>query len=292
MSAYAGSTKAPMPVELSIFGYASVDYINSKSILTPASGFMGRYKYTLNPYGGCGFACEYCYARFFASTAMRRESWGNWVSVKKNGRDLMIRACRAGAVKTGDAIYMSSVTDPYQPIEQRLGLTRAILQALLECGVQPSLTVQTRSPIAARDIDLFRQFDKLRLNFTINTDSEEVRLRYEPHSPSIAARLKAAAQVAAAGVRIGVSISPMLPIRDVEAFGFRLAGLNADGYSTQYLKPERSSFGAGSTSEALRKAQEDTWGIREYRQARESLARVLGEGCKLFEGADGYAPVR
>jgi DNA repair photolyase len=130
------------------------------------------------------------------------------------------------------------------------------------------------------------------VNFSIPTDSEDVRLRYEPHAPSIAVRFKAAAQVAGAGVRIGVSVTPMLPIRDLEAFGIRLAGLNADGYSTQYLKPARSSFGAGSTSEALRKAQEDAWGIREYRQARESLARVLGEGRKLYEGAGGYAPIR
>jgi DNA repair photolyase len=139
---------------------------------------------------------------------------------------------------------------------------------------------------------VFRQFDKVRVNFTINTDSEDVRLRYEPHSPSIAMRLKAAAQVAAAGVRIGVSITPMLPIRDVEAFGFRLASLNADSYSTQYLKSAGSSFAAGSTSETLQKAQEDAWGIGEYKRARESLARVLGEGCKLYEGADGYAPIR
>jgi len=280
------------PIERSVFSRTSVQHIDSKSILTRASGFLSRYDFTLNPYSGCGFGCEYCYARFFAPSARQRETWGKWVSVKRNGRELIATACRSGALKTGDAIYMSSVTDPYQPVEQRLGLTRAILEAMLECGVQPRLTIQTRSPIVTRDIDLLRRFDKVRVNFSIPTDSEDVRLRYEPHAPSIAARFKAAAQIADAGVRIGVSITPMLPIRDIEAFGIQLAGLNADGYSTQYLKPERSLFGAGSTSEALRKAQEDAWGIREYRQARESLARVLGEGRKLYEGAGGYAPIR
>ncbi|MDO8616366.1 MAG: radical SAM protein [Dehalococcoidia bacterium] len=276
----------------SVFSRTSVQYIDSKSILTRASGFLSRYDFTLNPYSGCGFGCEYCYARFFAPSAKQRESWGQWVSAKRNARELMAKACRSGALKTGDAIYMSSVTDPYQPVEQRLGLTRAILEAMLECGVQPRLTIQTRSPIVTRDIDLLRRFDKVRVNFSIPTDSEDVRLRYEPHAPSIAVRLKAAAKVADAGVRIGISITPMLPIRDIEAFGIRLAGLNADGYSTQYLKPERSSFGAGSTSEVLKKAQEDAWGIREYSRARESLARVLGEGRKLYEGASGYAPIR
>lgn len=280
------------PVERSVFRRTSVQQIDSKSILTPASGFLRRYKYSLNPYMGCGFGCEYCYARFFAPSVAQRETWGQWVTVKRNAPELIEHACRSGALATGDAVYMSSVTDPYQPIERRLGLTRAILEAVLECGIQPRLTIQTRSPIATRDIDLFQRFEKIRVNFSIPTDSENIRVRYEPHAPSIAARFKAAAQIGNARIRIGISVTPTLPIKDLEAFGIRLARLNADGYSTQYLKPERSSFEAGSTSEVLRKAQEDAWGIREYRQARESLARVLGEGRTLYEGANGYAPIK
>ncbi len=280
------------PIEPSVVGRAMVTYVDSRSILTPASGFLRRYKYSLNPYIGCGFGCEYCYARFFAPSARQRETWGQWVAVKRNARELMEQACCSGALTTGDAVYMSSVTDPYQPIERRLGLTRAILVAVLESGIQPRLTIQTRSPLAARDIDLFQRFEKIRVNFSIPTDSEDVRLRYEPHAPSIAARFKAAAQVASAGIPIGVSVTPMLPIRDIEAFGIRLAELKAEGYSSQHLKPERSSFGAGSTREVLRKAHEDGWGPGEYCRARESLARTLGPDRKLYEGAGGYAPIR
>lgn len=281
-----------VPFEPSIFGRASVAFVDSKSILTPTSGFISQYKFTLNPYGGCGFGCGYCYARFFAPSAGQRETWGRWISVKRNACELIARACRSGVLKTGDPVYMSSVTDPYQPIERRLGLTRAILEAVLESRVQPRLTIQTRSPFVTRDIDLFRQFEKIRVNFTITTDSEGVRRRYEPHCPSIGARFKAAAEVAAEGVRIGVSISPMLPIRDIQAFGARLVGLDADEYVTQYLKPGRSSFAAGSSAEALRKAREDSWGMREYKVARALLASVLGEDRALLEGAEGYAPAR
>lgn len=273
-----------------VFGRTLVVYVDSKSILTPTCGFMSQYKFTVNPYGGCGFGCEYCYARFFAPSTSQRETWGEWVSVKRNARELMARACRSGALKTGDRVYMSSVTDPYQPIERRLGLTRAILEAVLESGVQPRLTIQTRSPLAARDIDLFKRFEKIRINFTITTDSEDVRRRYEPRCPSIEARFKAAAVVAAAGVRIGVSISPMLPIEDIRGFGARLAGLDADEYVTQYLKPGGASFAAGSKPEALRKAREDSWGMREHLRARALLASALGEGRTLLEGREGYAP--
>ena len=63
---------------------------------------------------------EYCYARFFVADADRRDSWGSWILAKQNAGELLARACTSGTLRTGDAIYMSSVTDPYQPVEQRL----------------------------------------------------------------------------------------------------------------------------------------------------------------------------
>jgi DNA repair photolyase len=183
---------------------------------------------------------------------------------------------------------MSTVTDPYQPIEQKLGLTRAILEELIE--VQPRLTIQTRSPIATRDIDLFKQFERVRVNFTITTDSEEVRLRYEPHTPAIDVRLRAAEKVARAGVPIGISISPMLPIRNPSALAERIAALDAAEYVTQYFKPIRSRFSAGTAPQAVHRLREDEWTEQEYHQVRSVLARALPAGRKLLEGAEGYAP--
>lgn len=268
----------------------SVSDVHARTILTPASGFVRGYKFTLNPYGGCAFGCTYCYARFFVADAARRDTWGSWISAKRNAGELLARACTSGMLQTGDAIYMSSVTDPYQPVERRLRLTRELLETLLEYGVQPRLTIQTRSPLATRDVDLFQQFHGIRVIFTIGTDSDEVRRRYEPRCPSIDQRFSAAAEVAAAGVPIGVSISPMLPIRDIDAFAQRLRALDADGYVTQYLKPPGRRFAAGSTVDAICKAQEDGWGIRDYRQARETIARALGDGHSLWEGSRGYGP--
>lgn len=251
---------------------------------------MSQYKFTLNPYGGCAFGCEYCYARFFASSSRQQETWGQWVLVKTNARELIAKACRSGVLNSDDAVYMSSVTDPYQPVERHLGLTRAVIEAILDLGVQPRLTIQTRSPLVIRDIDLFERFEKIRILLTITTDSEDVRRRYEPRCPPIAARIRAAAVLSAAGIRFGVSISPMLPLKDAQAFGARLAELGAEEYVTQYLKPGRSQFAAGTGAEALRRARQDGWGLREYRQAREELARALGDERPLLEGAEGYAP--
>ena len=92
----------------SSFGRAEVTYADARSILTRASGFIKRYRFTLNPYGGCGFACEYCYARSFAPIVEKQDAWGTWVSVKRNAAALIAKACRSGELPSGDAVYMSS----------------------------------------------------------------------------------------------------------------------------------------------------------------------------------------
>ncbi|MBD2526825.1 radical SAM protein [Nostoc sp. FACHB-133] len=273
-------------------GSAKVQYINSNSLLTSPSGFISLYKFTLNPYSGCSFACDYCYARFFAPTFDQQNTWGDWVKVKENAVDLLRRARRSKSVERrleeGDTIYMSSVTDPYQPIEHKVGLTRRILEELIE--IQPRITIQTRSPIALRDIDLFQKFKHIRINFTITTDSEDVRSRYEPHCPAIEVRLKAAKQVAKSGIPIGISISPMLPIKDPKTFGRCIANLNAAEYVTQFFKPTRSRFSAGSSPESLQKMKEDNWTEEKYQEVRNTLINILGSEHPLLEGNEGYAP--
>ena len=262
----------------------------ARSILTPASGFMQRYRYTLNPYAGCAFGCPYCYARAFVFRAAEEESWGRWVTAKRNAIDLVAAACRSGDLADGDAVYLSSVTDPYQPIERRLRLTRGILGAILAAGVQPRLTVQTRSPLVVRDVDLLRRFEHLRVNVTVSTDSDAIRREYEPRCTPIAARFGALEALARAGVRIGVSVSPMLPIEDPHGFGARLAALRADEYVMQYLKPPAPRFAGGTSRAVLDRLRADGWGPREYRHAATAIRVALGEAGPLLEGMQGYAP--
>ena len=269
----------------------AVTRTESGSVLTAASGFAGRYKFTLNPYSGCQFGCEYCYARFFSRTTVEQEDWGNWVRIKSNAVLLLRRARTARSasrrIEAGDAVYMSTVTDPYQPIESKLRLSRAVLEDLVE--IQPRLTIQTRSPIVVRDVDLLKQFRHVRVNFTITTDSEAVRLRYEPRCPSIRARLRAAEALVTAGVPIGISISPMLPLANPQQFAERIGQLNAVEYVTQFLKPARGRFSAGSTVDSLQKQRQDGWTPQLYLEARSTIARALTPR-PLLEGNEGYAP--
>lgn len=76
-------------VVLDAGGRAGVSLIDSRSILTPGSGFIAGYKFTLNPYSGCQFACDYCYARGFAPSEELRDQWGEWVKVKQNALALL-----------------------------------------------------------------------------------------------------------------------------------------------------------------------------------------------------------
>ena len=282
----------PPPGPASLGNVRDIIYKPAAQLLAPASGFISAYRFTLNPYSGCGFACEYCYARFFAPTMDQQDRWGEWVRVKENAVALVERAIRSKSdrlsLQPGDSIYMSSVTDPYQPIEAKLGLARSILEALLP--VQPRLTIQTRSPLVTRDIDLLQQFRHLRVNISLPTDSESVRLRYEPHAPAIGVRFKTLGQLKDAGIPIGVSISPMLPVADAQSFGERIAGLNAAEYVAQWMHSVRGRFSAGTPRSTIEKFADDGWTESSYESAREVIANALGPGRPLLEGAEGFQP--
>ena len=251
---------------------------------------MRSYKWVLNPYNGCGFGCSYCYARAFAPSAALRDAWGEWVRVKQNARQLIDKAARArieaNRLEEGDTIYMASVTDPYQPLEARLELTRDVLEALLP--FQPRLTVQTRSPLVVRDIDLFRQFEHLRVNITVTTDDDSVRRQHESSCPSIGARFEALEALRAADIPIGVSVAPMLPITDARAFGRRLASLDAAEYVTQFFHQGGGRFRATTEPAALIKGHED-WNRDCYAAARDEIRAALAPH-PLLEGAGGFAP--
>lgn len=270
----------------------SITYGDSASILRPASGFMAAYKFTLNPYAGCDYCCDYCYARFFAPTAAGRDFWGQWINVKQNAVQAIERAARSRSrsrrLAEGDAVYMSSVTDPYQPLEAKLELTRDILEALIP--IQPRLTIQTRSPLAVRDIDLFRQLSRLRVNMTIPTDCERVRVRYEPHWPSIERRFEALGELKANHIAIGVSLSPLLPLEDPAGFGERLAELDAAEYVAQPLKPPKGHFSAGTGGATKQLAAEDGWDAEQYSIALAAILSSLRPGQRLLEGAAGCSP--
>jgi DNA repair photolyase len=197
----------------------TVNFIDAKSILSKASGFISDYDFTLNPYRGCQYACSYCYAAAFSPNSQLRENWGNWVMIKQNAGELLEKELARWARKNPEKparIYMSSVTDPYQPIEAKQQLTRRLLQIMLP--YQPTLVIQTRSPMIFRDLEILQEFERLRINISIPTGSERVKRDFEPQSPSIKSRLQAIAKLrygiknwAGYYTKFSITITPLLP---------------------------------------------------------------------------------
>ena len=260
----------PEPVRPSEFGPAEVRYADSAAILTRPTGRLEMLDYALNPYQGCTFSCSYCYAAFFVADEDDREAWGRWVRVKTNAVE---RLRRMRADLRGRTVLMSSATDPYQPIERRLGLTRALLPILAQRGA--CLIVQTRSPIVTRDIDLFRRFAHVRVNLSITTDDDEVRKRFEPKCASIDQRLDAAAELAAAGIRTGIRVSPLLPLHDPEAFARRMLETGANPSGIGLFHETTGPFAAGTRDQALALAKREGWTPDRQRLARARLKAAL-----------------
>lgn len=267
-------------------GRADVAYRTASSLLTPGKGFMSAYDYTLNPYSGCTFGCAYCYAAFFARSKEKVDGWGQWVTVKENALALLRKKRSRGTLR-GKTIYLSSVTDPYQPIERTLELTRDLLRELADHH-QPRLVIQTRSPLVTRDLDLLVEFEHVQVNVTVTTDDDEVRRAFEPSCPNNRVRLKAVGEIVAAGVPAVVTMTPLLPVRAADAFAESLLATGAERFVVQPFHATKGQFVAGTREEAVRASDALGWTDDRYRETVRVLAARLPD---LREGKDGFAPM-
>lgn len=260
-------------------GGVAVGARTASIILTKATGAIQRFcDYSLNPYVGCAFGCAYCYAAFFVPDEQRAREWGTWVDVKVNALALLRRRAMEVA---GKSILVGSATDPYQPIELRTGLTRSLLEFLSRLSPQPKIHVQTRSPHITRDIDILQRFEHLSVGMSVTTDNEEIRRRFEPKCASIERRLRAAEVLVRAGVRVFLSVAPMLPVKNPEAFARRLASVGAHSCWASHFRVTRGEFMGGvqfmggTRPEALALAKEMGWDESTYNATVERMRRIL-----------------
>lgn len=277
---------------------------NAQSILNKATGFISAYDFTLNPYRGCQYGCSYCYAAAFSPNSTMRQDWGNWVIIKQNAAEILAKElARWDKKNPGNppSIYMSSVTDPYQPIESKQQLTRQLLEVMVH--YQPTLVIQTRSPMITRDIDILGQFQRLRVNMSIPTGSEQVRKDFEPRSPSIKARLQAIGILKHSipcdqnhEARFSVTVTPLLPTlpNDEAAFIEKLAGVDRVVIQEFHASNERSLV-ASTREEALALKRKYAWWYdneqQSYRQFKDKLTSLLTSllsDAQIMEGKEGF----
>jgi DNA repair photolyase len=165
--------------------------------------------YVINPYLGCEHGCRYCYAVFMRKYSHHPKSpWGSFVEAKTNIATVLHSELQRKK-RQGRAL-LSSVCDPYQPLEHRYQLTRACLEALRKWGW--GIDILTRSPLVTRDLDILSATPGVSVGFSIPTDNDEVRKVLEPHAPPIGARLSALKRLHEAGIPTWVFIAPILPM--------------------------------------------------------------------------------
>jgi len=179
--------------------------IFAKTVLTRTA--ISGFDYCLNPYVGCGHGCRYCYASFMKRFTGHKEPWGEFIDVKVNAPSLLKNQLKKA--KPG-IVAISTVTDPYQPIEKTYKITRGCLEALLD--KQFPVNLLTRSPLCLQDIDLFKRFKKIEVGLTVTTHDEAMKKLFEPCSPSIPSRIKALETLRKERVKTYAFIGPLLPL--------------------------------------------------------------------------------
>ncbi len=158
--------------------------------------------YAANPYTGCTHGCRYCYACFMKRFSGHTEPWGSFLDVKYWPEIKDPERYR------GKEIFIGSVTDPYNPEEERYGRTRALLEALQGSGAR--ISIATKSDLVLRDLDIISTFPEARVSWSVNTLDEDFR-RDMDNAVSIERRLEAMRIFHRNGIRTTCFISPIFP---------------------------------------------------------------------------------
>ncbi|UCC20519.1 MAG: radical SAM protein [Promethearchaeota archaeon] len=187
-----------------------IDFREAKSIITRSN--IPSIDYVINPYIGCQHGCIYCYAEFMIRfTNHKGDKWGQFLDIKTFDFD-KIKPERY----KGKRILLSSVTDPYLPLERKYQNTRKILEKLV--GTQAEISILTKSKLVVRDIDLFKKFENIDVGISINTLNDDFARIIERSASKPSERLEAIKKVSEAGIQTYVFISPFFPeITDFKA---------------------------------------------------------------------------
>ena len=218
----------------------------ARSVITRNDSPDLHFDRSINPYRGCEHGCVYCYAR--PSHAYLGHSPGldfERLLYAKRGAAERLREelARRGYAERGGGVQPIALgvnTDAWQPLERELGITRAILEVLLEA--RHPLYLITKSSLVERDLDLLGALAEKNLvsaTVTLTTLDHELSRRLEPRATAPARRLRTLATLAAAGIPTRVSISPVIPAlneHEIEALLAAAAEAGARGANAIMLR--------------------------------------------------------
>jgi DNA repair photolyase len=250
----------------------------AKSILNSVRGT--GFGWSANPYRGCVHGCHYCFARRYHAYLDLGvgEDFTGVILVKVNAASVL----RAELARPGwrrELVAVGTATDPYQPIEGRYRLTRGILAALAESGTPAS--VVTKGPMVVRDLDVLtaaRDRAGVTVCVSLTTLDRDLWRRLEPGTAPPHQRLRAVAALAAAGIRAGVLLAPIVP------------GLTTDRANLEAVVRAAAEHGAAFLGTGVLHLEP---GVREHfaEFLRAAAPELLPLYQQLYRGG-AYAPSR
>ena len=170
------------------------DYLTKSNL--PASD------YVINPYVGCPHGCKYCYASFMKRFTGHKEEWGTFIDIKRCDKKINTKKLE------NKTVFLSSVTDCYNQLEEKYKITRRILKELI--NVNCNLNISTKSKLILRDIDLLKQMKNLTVSMSINTLDENFKNDMD-NASSIKERLSTLRTLHENGIYTVLFMSPMFP---------------------------------------------------------------------------------
>lgn len=281
----------------------SVERTEVREILTRSSGYLvGVTSHSLQPYRGCSYGRALCgvgcYVQHHAWVT-RGRPWGSFLEVRVNAAD----AYRSSAARErrwarrarGEfSVFLSSATDPFVPEERRLGITRAVLDAM--AGDPPdALVVQTHAADVARERErLQRLASRCRLRVHVSIESDRERLPgLPPPAAPVARRLEALRTLREAGVFSVATLAPLFPIADAEKFFAQLDACTDAIVVDHFVGGDGSPDGSRTRRTALPAALEalEPGASRlAYRDKIVALARARLPG-RVGVGREGFSGV-
>lgn len=158
--------------------------------------------YVINPYVGCPHACKYCYACFMKRFTNHSEDWGKFIDIKICDKPISKKKLQHKSV------FLSSVTDCYNPYEEKYRCTRKVLEQLTEIDCE--LAISTKSKLILRDIDLLKKCKNLKVSISMNTLNEQFRKDMD-NASSISERLETLKTLYINGIYVVLFMSPIFP---------------------------------------------------------------------------------
>jgi DNA repair photolyase len=180
-----------------------LNVIQPKSVLNK-SGMGG---FTLNPYNGCPVGCAYCYVPHMRHKQLEERKWGTYVDVKEGAVEILER--QLGRLRNPTTVFMSTATDPYQPVEERYKITRRMLE-VFERYPQHRLSILTKQTLVERDADILARLPRVAVGMSISIMDDRLAQVLEPWAPVTSERLAVIKRLSSYGIATYVLWAPAL----------------------------------------------------------------------------------